>query len=78
MRGGSSDSIAAVSIRWIKRAMTSSNCPARFRAHCGTVSLLAKNNAARKFYEAHGFTAVKSNPLHLYLPLNSIRKLCEE
>ncbi len=46
VRGGSPDSIAAVSIRWIKRAMTSSNCRARFRAHCGTVSLLAKNIAA--------------------------------
>ena len=39
------------------------------------VEVVAKNERAKGFYEKYGFTALKDDPLHLYLPMKAILKL---
>jgi len=41
--------------------------------HAATVHAL--NAGARGFYEAHGFLPLRDHPLHLFLPMATIRKL---
>ena len=38
------------------------------------VEVVAKDEAARQFYQYHGFTALQDSPLHLYLSVEQIRK----
>ena len=35
----------------------------------------AKNDSARSFYERYGFGALPQEPLHLFLPIESLRKI---
>ena len=39
------------------------------------VEVVAKDARARTFYLHHGFVALADDPLHLYLPLDTIRRL---
>ena len=38
------------------------------------VEVVAKDDGARRFYERYGFISLQDDPLHLYLPLATIRK----
>ncbi len=39
------------------------------------VEVVAKDERAKRFYEKYGFTPLKDDPLHLYLPMKAILKL---
>ena len=39
------------------------------------VEVIAKDEAARRFYEHHGFHGLEDDPLHLYLPMETVRAL---
>ncbi len=39
------------------------------------VEVEALSRTARRFYEKYGFLALKDDPLHLFLPMNALRKL---
>ncbi len=39
------------------------------------VEVVAKDERAKRFYEKYGFTPLKDDPLHLYLPMKVILKL---
>jgi GNAT superfamily N-acetyltransferase len=39
------------------------------------VEVVAMNEAASRFYQKYGFTALKDDPKHLYLPMSVVRKL---
>ncbi len=41
------------------------------------VEVVAKDAGARAFYARHGFAALQDDPLHLYLPLQTVRTLVD-
>ncbi len=41
------------------------------------IAVDAKDESARAFYQHFGFLAFKDDPLHLFLPMETIRKVCE-
>jgi len=41
------------------------------------VTVHALGAKARSFYEAFGFQSFKDDPLHLYMPLSAVRKICQ-
>jgi ribosomal protein S18 acetylase RimI-like enzyme len=45
--------------------------------HAGVIGLFvdAKNDSARSFYERYGFAALPQQPLHLFLPIETLRML---
>ena len=41
------------------------------------IAVDAKNESARAFYQHFGFLAFADDPLHLFLPMETVRKACE-
>jgi hypothetical protein len=49
-------------------------------AQAGVIGLFvdAKGDSARAFYERYGFVMLPDQPLHLFLPIDTIRALTSE
>jgi ribosomal protein S18 acetylase RimI-like enzyme len=42
------------------------------------VEVIAKNEAARRFYQKYGFKRLEDDELHLYLPMKTLKKLLSD